>query len=200
VFREGPRARPPGAVVGCIGLGLDITGAVHSVRRNVRLSRQLEFAQRVGRIGSWVVDLTSGRGLWSDEAFRVLWLETNTIPPTFDAFSHVDPDDRERMARIHRRGVRTGKGYDVHNWIVRGAVRQLRAVIEFDTDDAGEVTRIAGILQDTTPEDDPRTNASASSASSGHPSSRASGTDTHSFITRPLRRGSKRVASPAATM
>jgi len=35
-----------------------------------------------------------------------------------------------------------------------GAVRNMRGVVEFDTDEAGAVTRIAGILQDITAGDD----------------------------------------------
>jgi len=146
-----------GEVVGCIALAFDITHAVHSDRRNAQLSRQLEFAQRVARIGSWEADLETGEGLWSDEAFRLLGLEPNAIAPTFDAFlEYVHPDDRTRMATIHREGVRTGAGYTVRYRTVRadGAVRNMRGVVEFDTDEAGAVTRIAGILQDITAGDD----------------------------------------------
>jgi hypothetical protein len=36
-----------------------------------------------------------------------------------------------------------------------GALRRIRGGVEFDTDDAGAVTRLVGILQDITPGDDP---------------------------------------------
>jgi PAS domain-containing protein len=151
------RVRPlldaSGEIVGCIGLALDITGAVRAGRRSAQLARQLAFAQRIGRIGSWETDLITGAGLWSDEAFRVLGLEPDAVAPSFDAFlERVHPDDRKRIAAIHREGVRTGEGYEVRYRAVLpdGTIRQMRGVVEFDTDNTGKVTRIAGILQDMT--------------------------------------------------
>jgi PAS domain-containing protein len=152
------RVRPlrdaAGEVVGCIGFGIDVTGAMRANRRSAQLARQLAFAQRIARIGSWEADLATGEGLWSDEAFRVLGLEPNEVTPSFDAFlEHVHPDDRDWIAAMHRDGVRTGQGYEATYRAVLpdGTIRQMRGVVEFDTDDSGKVTRIAGILQDITP-------------------------------------------------
>jgi len=152
------RVRPlrdaAGDVVGCIGFGIDITGAVRADRRSAQLARQLAFAQRIARIGSWEVDLATGEGLWSDEAFRLLGLEPNAVPPTFDTFlEHVHPDDRDWMAAMHRDGIRTGEGYQATYRAVLpdGTIRQMRGVVELDRDDGGKVTRIAGILRDITP-------------------------------------------------
>lgn len=154
------RVRPlrdaAGEIIGCIGLALDISDAVRADRHSAQLARQLEFAQRVARIGSWELDLVTGEGLWSDEAFRLLGYVPGTVEPTYETFfERVHPDDRDWVAAIHREGIRTGQGYDARYRAVApdGAVRTMRAIVELDTDASGRVTRIAGILQDIT--DDP---------------------------------------------
>ncbi len=54
---------------------------------------------------------------------------------------------------MHRDGIRTGEGYEATSRAVLadGTIRQMRGVVEFDRDGGGQVTRIAGILQDITP-------------------------------------------------
>src|SRR6185503_13732601 len=57
----------------------------------------LVLAQRVGRVGSWEVDLIKQTLSWSDETFRIFGRDAQTFVPTHDAFyANVHPDDRQR--------------------------------------------------------------------------------------------------------
>jgi PAS domain-containing protein len=151
-----PLRDPRGNVAGCIGLAVDVTERIAREREQQQLARQLGFGQRVGRLGTWEVDVRTGEWLWSDEAFRLLGAEPGVIEPCFETFlERVHPDDRDRLQRRHVEGVRTGQGYDCQYRLVRfdGRVRQMRGVVEFEHGADGALLRIAGILQDLTPID-----------------------------------------------
>ena len=154
--RVEPMRDPRGGVSGCIGLAVDVTDRMEQERRQQQLSRQLSFGQRIGRIGSWEVDVSSGDWLWSDEAFRLLGADPGGTEPSFNLFlSRVHPDDRARLQERHAQGVRSALGYEIQYRLVRfdGEVRQMRGVVEFEHDVDGVLIRVAGILQDVTPLD-----------------------------------------------
>jgi len=142
-----------------VALMVDVaTGDIHSVRALLPPQGDLVWLldRLGGRMGGWELDLVTGEGLWSDEAFRVLGLAPGAVEPTYEAFpERVHPDDREWVAALHREGIRTGTGYDARYRAMTpdGTVRTMRAIVELDTDEAGRTTRIAGILQDITDDD-----------------------------------------------
>ena len=131
-------------------------------RADARLVRRLELAQTLGRLGGWVIDLTIGEGMWSDEGYRVLGLEPDSAAPTLESFvAQVHPDDQARMRLLNVDGMDTGAGYATEYRAVwpSGEVRWVRAAVEFDTDPVGRVTRIYGILEDVAPDPDRQTAA-----------------------------------------
>jgi PAS domain S-box-containing protein len=81
----------------------------HSVTERKRLEESQRYshqnlvkAQRIGQMGSWVLDLGSGSLTWSDEIFRILEID----PSVFDASSEeflikIHPDDREMVKRTY---------------------------------------------------------------------------------------------------
>lgn len=149
-----PLRDPRGEIVGCVGLSLDITDSLMREQHNRQLMRQLEFAQRVGRMGSWEVDLGTGKWLWSDEAFRLLGYEPGTVDPSFELFiERVHPADQEGLRERHLEGMHTGQGYEIEYRLVRvdGEVRRMRGVVAFEHDPDGTLIRVAGILQDISP-------------------------------------------------
>lgn len=66
----------------------------------LRLSEsRLAEAQRIGRMGSWFVDLRSGRTEWSDQTFRLLGYRPGEVEPDWHHFvSLVHPDDRAGLS------------------------------------------------------------------------------------------------------
>jgi len=151
-----PLRDPRGEIVGCVGLSLDITDTLAREQHNRQLMRQLEFAQSVARMGSWEVDMSTGKWLWSDEAYRLLGAEPGAIEPSFEAFlGRVHPDDRDRLVERHTERKRVGEGYEMPYRLVRfdGEVRQMRGSVRFEHDADGTLMRVAGILQDITPLD-----------------------------------------------
>jgi PAS domain-containing protein len=155
-----PLRDPRGDVVGSIGVGLDITDGLETEQRNTHLHRQLEFAQRIARIGSWEFDLATGESLWSDEGYRLLGWEPGSGEITFERFlAAVHPDDRARVRNLRVEGLQAGGGLvGVTYRLVRpdGEIRQMRGVVELVAGDHGRVTRTVGVLRDVTPSDAPR--------------------------------------------
>jgi PAS domain-containing protein len=149
-----PLRNQAGAIFGCVGLGIEVTESVARELRVQQLLRQLEFGQRIGRIGTWEFDVCAGTWVWSDEAFRLLGAEPGSLEPNFATFlSRVHRDDRDRLRDLYAEGLRTGATYEVDYRIERpdGEVRHMRGVVAYEHDPEGTLIRVAGILQDVTP-------------------------------------------------
>ena len=98
-------------------------------------SRQdLDYAQRVGQIGSWRLNVQRNELRWSGENHRIFGVPMGT-PLTYETFlSTVHPEDREYVDRMWQAGLR-GEPYDIeHRLIVAGKVKWVRerAVLEFN--------------------------------------------------------------------
>jgi PAS domain-containing protein len=149
-----PLRNQQGAIFGCVGLGIEVTESVERERRLQQLLRQLQFGQRIGRMGSWEFDVGAGTWVWSDEAFRLLGAEPGSIEPNYTTFlERVHPDDRERLRSRYADGLRSGQTYEVDYRIERldGELRQMHGVVAFEHDADGTLVRVCGILQDMTP-------------------------------------------------
>jgi PAS domain S-box-containing protein len=143
-----------GDIFGCIGLGIDVTEKVERELQYEQLLRQLRFGQHISRMGSWEIDIGTGKCVWSDEAYRLLGLEPEAVEPSYATFlDRVHPDDRDPLHDRYVEGARTGETYEVEYRVVRldGAVRQMRGVVAFEHDPDGSLIRIAGILRDISP-------------------------------------------------
>jgi PAS domain S-box-containing protein len=118
-----------------------------------RLSRMLEAAERITRIGSWEWDVATGVVTWSDELYRIYGLEPRSCEITFDAFlARVHPEDRARVmgeiTAAHERGGR----FAHRERIVRpdGTVRELESMGEAVRDASGRVLGLIGTCRDIT--------------------------------------------------
>ncbi len=110
----------------------------------------LTEAQRVARIGSWMLDLTTNEMRWSAETYRVLGVGAET-PLNHEAFlQQVHPDDREALDRAWR-GARKGERYDIEYRVLAGAAIHWvheQADLEFAPD--GTKRHCIGTVQDIT--------------------------------------------------
>lgn len=105
--------------------------------RNLRLSRQdLQQAQKVGKIGSWRLDVRRNELTWSPENHRIFGVEEGT-EMTYEFFlSRVHPDDRAYVDSEWKAALR-GSPYDIeHRLLVDGEVKWVRerAELEFAID------------------------------------------------------------------
>lgn len=115
----------------------------------------LARSQAVAHVGSWVFDVPVDRLTWSDEVYRIFGLEPRKFEEDYDAFLEcVHPDDRERVDTAYRASLSERQNvYEAEHRIVRRDTGEARWVHEKCTNefnDAGEVIRSVGMVQDVT--------------------------------------------------
>jgi diguanylate cyclase (GGDEF)-like protein/PAS domain S-box-containing protein len=127
--------------------------AERAVDRLAESEGALAEAQRLARIGSFDLDLVSGRSIWSAELYRILGRSPESVPPGWQSWRHcVHPDDRALVDGIAERlyGERTA-GSLVHR-IVRpdGQVRTVEVRLRYELSSGGAPARVVGTCQDIT--------------------------------------------------
>ena len=109
-------------------------------------------------MGSWELDLESGRLVWSEQMCRILGLPPDAPDADADAVvGLVHADDRERIAGLlalarERPEAVPDEGLMVDFRIVRpdGSVRELRSRARITRDADGGPARLVGVAQDLT--------------------------------------------------
>ena len=113
---------------------------------------QLEEAQRMAHMGSYEVDLATGRRSASPELFHIWGLEPATTyqPELLD--SRIHPDDLGHVQRSRDLVDGNRDEFDDEYRIVRrdGLVRMIHERGHFVTDEHGRKTKLVGMVQDVT--------------------------------------------------
>lgn len=109
-------------------------------------------AQRVGRVGSWELDLRSNVLEWSDEIFRIFEIDPTRFGASYEAFLNaVHPDDRERVNRAYVQSVADRQPYEITHRLqmADGRIKYVRERCEtFYEED--QPVRSIGTVQDIT--------------------------------------------------
>jgi len=114
---------------------------------------QLNQAQKIAHLGSFVWDPLASKLQWSDECFRIWGLEPQSIIPTYELFRKgIHPEDLERLEDALQRAMAGGVVYDLEHRVVRpdGAIRYVHSRGEVRFNDAGRTMQVAGTIQDIT--------------------------------------------------
>ena len=113
----------------------------------------LDLAETLAGVGSWRVDVASGRATWSDLVFAIHGVEPGSIDPSLDesiAFYH--PEDREQVARHIAAAIESKGVYQFELRLMRpdGEVRDVISRAGCELDARGEVSALVGLFQDIT--------------------------------------------------
>jgi PAS domain S-box-containing protein len=133
--------------VGFLGISRDVT-ARERVEEELRRSRQqLEDAQRIARLGSWTVNLQTGHCSWSDEHYRILGLEPQSVPASFELLRAALDEPSQAALDSASRVLRTAQG---HAWEADLTVEGVRKHLSFRglVERVDGVARIYGTVQD----------------------------------------------------
>ena len=66
-----------------------------------RRGRLLSIAEEIAQLGSWQMDVRTGKAVWSDELYRLHGLEPGAEEPGVEMLlAFVHPDDRDRLAGL----------------------------------------------------------------------------------------------------
>lgn len=114
---------------------------------------QLREAQRIGRMGHWEWDISSGHLHWSPEIYHLFGLDPEGEPLTYERFlERVHPEDRGKLSAAVDEAVATGRQTEVVHRILLpdGTVRYMRERGVAERDALGRVVRMLGTVQDVT--------------------------------------------------
>ena len=118
-----------------------------------QIRKNLENAQRIAHIGSWMFDAKTKKIFNSDELYKILGIDINTDGFIFDdAMTHIHPDDRESTSSKLLNAITKKSSYENEDRIVRpnGEIRNVKIVGEPIYDVKGNFIGMQGTLQDIT--------------------------------------------------
>lgn len=114
---------------------------------------RLAEAQRIGHVGSWVLDLSSGNMAWSDEMYRIHGLEPSRAAGTLEELlGSAHPGDRASLeGAFARLGEELRSGEQVYRVVGPGGLtRTIHSRWEVTVDGSGTARRVMGSCQDIT--------------------------------------------------
>jgi two-component system cell cycle sensor histidine kinase/response regulator CckA len=118
-----------------------------------RSEARLREAQRIGRVGSWAVDLLKDTLHWSEETYRIFGRNPETFVPTRKAFLEtIHRADLERVRAHSQAAIQSGKPYQIEHKIVLPDDDE-RVVVEnaeIQLDGSGKPAAMVGTVQDIT--------------------------------------------------
>ena len=113
----------------------------------------LNEAQRLSGVGSWELDLITGRLQWSDEIYRIFEIDPKQFGASYEAFLDViHPDDRVRVDKAYVDSLENKSPYDIeHRLLMKdGRVKWVREHCHSYFNDNGKPVRSIGAIQDIT--------------------------------------------------
>src|SRR5262245_25273286 len=136
------------------GAGQDSTERRRAARELEDSQTRLAEAQRIAGLGSFELDLATGRLWWSDEHYRLYGVSPGTFDPTAEnAMSMLHPDDSERVHSTFARHV-AGETFEesIEYRIVRPDGEERALLVRGHTlfDEEGKPSHILGTAQDVT--------------------------------------------------
>ena len=122
-------------------------------QRTLEREEKLAEAQSVAHLGSWELDLRTGRMEWSAQLFRLFALDPDTCEPGVDVLlAQMDADDRSAFASdlVATREVGTPFSRDLRIWVSDSGCRWLHTRVRVSAWDGDQVAVVSGTAQDVT--------------------------------------------------
>ncbi len=134
-------------------IGIDVTEKARAEAALKESELRLREAQRIAQVGSWELDLASGRLSWSDEIFRLFEIDPAEFGASYEAFlERVHPDDRERVRLAYAESLENCAPYEVIHRLLMpdGRIKWVSERCETHYDENGKALRSTGTVQDIT--------------------------------------------------
>ena len=131
-------------------LRINIKALKNANKRIVKQQYAINKSQELGHTGTWEIDLTDKKLIWSDEIYRMFGVPFDT-EPSYEAFlGLIHPDDRDYVAGEWNAAL-AGKPYSIeHRLIVAGKTKWVREKAELEFGINGTAVRAIGFSQDIT--------------------------------------------------
>ena len=140
-------------IIKYVSLRTDITEHKEAEERLRWNENQLNEAQRIAKIGSWSLDLTTETLEWSDTVFEIFEIDQDQFDASYDGYiSVVHPDDREIVRTEYRRSLEQKTVYDITHRLkmANGRIKYVNDRCETSYDEDGNPLRSLGTVHDIT--------------------------------------------------
>jgi two-component system CheB/CheR fusion protein len=117
-----------GKTIGIIAIAVDITELKNKVTELEQSERRLKQTQEIAHIGSWEMDLETGRNNFSDEFYRICGYEPEQVEFTSKKVEElIHPDDREKSRETVKHAIKNHTEYELEQRIERpdGNIRHI---------------------------------------------------------------------------
>jgi PAS domain S-box-containing protein len=114
---------------------------------------RLARAEQIAHLGSWEMDIASGKAIWSDEFFRICGFEPGAFEPTMEhGLQIIHPDDQTTAVNHVQQALEQRATYDIEKRIVRpdGSIRRVHSVGAVICDEHQQPVTLSGSFLDIT--------------------------------------------------
>ncbi|WP_405604039.1 PAS domain-containing protein [Polaribacter sp. Asnod1-A03] len=115
--------------------------------------KELKEAQKLGRLGNWIINPFAKEFIWSDEVFYNLGFDPKDGYPNYDeVMTRIHPDDIEFHNKKFDDATNLGIPFDmeIRTVIPNKKEKTIRLICEPIKDDNGKVIKLKGVNQDIT--------------------------------------------------
>ncbi len=142
-----------GKVEFVVSVGIDITEKSLADAALRESEKRLNEAQRIAQVGSWELDLATGKLTWSDEIFRLFEMDKSAFGASYEAFLNaIHPDDRDQVNQTYTDSLQSRTPYEIIHRLLMpdGRIKWVNERCETHYDAQGKAIRSSGTVQDIT--------------------------------------------------
>jgi PAS domain S-box-containing protein len=110
-------------------------------------------AEMLSHLGSYEVDLRTGKTVWSDELFRIFGFEPRSFEPSKETrIKFTYPDDKKLVRESIEKAINEKSGFKIENRILRsdGSIRWVLSTGDVEYDEKDQAISYVGSLLDIT--------------------------------------------------
>ena len=140
-------------LVGILGIGRNITKLHEQQIEILEQKEKLENAQRIAHIGSWDLNLVSGKLNWSSEVYKIFDIDKEKNTPSYELLlEKTHPDDRKNVDEAYKLSVEQKIQYDITHRVLidQDTIKYVHERAEHKYDDSGVIIASVGTVQDIT--------------------------------------------------
>ena len=117
-----------------------------------QLTLELQYAQKIARMGNWEFDIETEIVNWSAQVFLIYGRELNQLPTMAEILEQVHVDDRERVTKALQKAVNEGIAFDIDYriYFLPADIRHVNCKGQAVKNESGKVVRLFGTEMDIT--------------------------------------------------